>query len=50
MQRGVEMHVQDGGETRLAYTFRTIGEAAEMMAYLKDFFPEGRFIIQPLRH
>ncbi|MFT7311220.1 MAG: hypothetical protein ACI853_001717 [Paracoccaceae bacterium] len=46
----VEMKVHDGGENILAYTFGSLAEAASMRAYLKDFFPQATFVIQPLRH
>lgn len=45
----VEMHVQDAGEEILYYTFSSITEASEMLAFLKEFFPAGTFMIQPLR-
>lgn len=46
----VEMRVEDGGEEILRYSFKTIGEAAEMLSFLKDFFPAGTFLIHPVRH
>lgn len=46
----VEMFVQDGGEDVLYYSFSSIAEASEMLAFLKEFFPSGTFLIQPLRH
>jgi len=46
----VELRVRDGGEDVLQYSFKTIKEASEMLAFLKDFFPAGTFVIQPLRH
>lgn len=46
----VELRVEDGGEEVLRYSFGTIGEASEMLAFLKDFFPSGTFLIHPLRH
>lgn len=49
-QRSVELRVQEDGADVLVYVFRTIGEAADMFEYLRDFFPTARFVIQPLRH
>lgn len=46
----IEMKVEDEGKHILSYRFRTIVEASEMFMYLKSFFPDGTFIIQPLRH
>lgn len=46
----VEMFVQDAGEEILHYSFSSISEASEMLAFLKEFFPSGTFLIQPLRH
>lgn len=46
----VEMRVEEDGEEILRYSFRTLREASEMFAFLLEFFPEGTFLIQPLRH
>lgn len=46
----VEMRVEDDGEQILSYSFKTISEASEMLYFLKDFFPSGKFVIQPMRH
>lgn len=46
----VEMKVEDGGEAILHYVFPNISDASEMLAFLKEFFPGGTFIIQPVRH
>ena len=46
----VEMKVVDGGVVILSYSFPDIRAATEMFVYLRDFFPEGTFIIQPLRY
>lgn len=46
----VEMRVEDGGEEVLRYSFKTLQEASEMLDFLKDFFPSGTFVIQPMRH
>jgi hypothetical protein len=46
----VEMKVEEAGKEILWYSFKTIKEATEMYSFLRDFFPDGTFIIQPLRH
>ncbi|MEO9824897.1 MAG: hypothetical protein ABJF50_10835 [Paracoccaceae bacterium] len=46
----VQMRVEDAGEVELEYTFSSLSEASEMLAFLKDFFPSATFLIQPLRH
>ena len=46
----VELHVEEFGECVLEYKFRSLAEASEMLAYLKDFFPSATFLIQPVRH
>jgi hypothetical protein len=46
----IEMKVEDAGKEILCYFFKNIKEVTEMFIYLRDFFPEGAFIIQPLRH
>jgi len=46
----IEMKVEDGGELILSYHFRSVAEASEMLLFLRDFFPEGTFVIQPLPH
>lgn len=48
--RTVEFRVQQNGEDVLIYTFKAIDEAAEMFDFLRGFFPDARFIIQPVLH
>ncbi|MEL6516863.1 MAG: hypothetical protein AAFO80_03480 [Pseudomonadota bacterium] len=48
--RQVELRVQEDGADVLVYAFRGLDEAAEMFAFLRDFFPNARFVIQPLHH
>ena len=50
MTQLVEVRVRDSGDEILAYTFNTLGEASEMLNFLKDFLPDATFVIQPLRH
>ena len=46
----VELRVRDGGEDILVYAFKNPSDAGEMIRFLSEFFPDGEFIIQPLRH
>ncbi|MEM1428662.1 MAG: hypothetical protein AAGG09_04315 [Pseudomonadota bacterium] len=47
----VELRVEEeNGQALLVYALRSLGEASEMILFLKDFLPEARFVIQPLRH
>ncbi len=46
----VELRVRDRGEDILVYAFKNPSDAGEMIRFLADFFSEGEFIIQPLRH
>lgn len=48
--RGIELRVDQDGETILIYVFKAVSEAAEMFVFLRDFFPEARFIVQPVTH
>ena len=49
-RRGVELRVQEEGEDVLDYAFKAVDEAAEMLNFLREFFPRARFVIQPLTH
>ena len=46
----VELIVRDAGADLLRYNFGSLADASEMLVFLKDFFSEATFIIQPLRH
>ena len=46
----IEMKVEDAGKEILCYCFKSVKEASDMFVFLRDFFPDGTFIIQPLRH
>lgn len=50
MTTGVELRVSDGSEEVLVYAFKTAAEAGEMIHFLSEFFPNGRFLVQPMRH
>lgn len=47
---GIEMQVIDDGVLALHYSFNTIAEAAEIIDFIKEFFPKAKFVIQPLKH
>ncbi|MEO0917117.1 MAG: hypothetical protein AAFY31_09070 [Pseudomonadota bacterium] len=49
-RQGVELRVDQNGETLLVYAFKAVSEAAEMFEFLREFFPDARFVIQPLAH
>jgi hypothetical protein len=46
----VQMRVEEAGEAILVYTLPSVGEAAEMMVFLREFLPSARFVLQPLPH
>lgn len=46
----IEMRVENDGVEVLKYTFSSLAEASEMFSFLKEFFPAGTFLIQPVRH
>ena len=46
----VELRVRVDGEELLFYTFRSVSEAAELIQFLSDFFPNGQFLVQPRSH
>lgn len=46
----VELKVEEEGRVILRYTFPYLRDATEQFVYLRDFFPQSTFIIQPLRH
>ncbi len=46
----LRVRVRERGADQLVYTFRSIAEASEMMAFLKDFFPAATFELAPVRH
>jgi len=46
----LELRVQEDGSDTLIYTFRSVTDAAEMVAFLKDFFPKADFVLGPVRH
>ena len=49
MQSGMlELKVQEGGKDELIYQFQSVAEATAQVLFLKEFFPNARFVIQPL--
>ncbi len=46
----IEMIVRDAERDLLRYSFADLGEASEMMMFLKDFFENVSFVIQQQRH
>lgn len=48
MQRGVRLAVLEAGEERLVYAFQSAGEAAEMIGFLREFWPAAEFVVEPL--
>jgi hypothetical protein len=46
----LELRVHEHGRDQLVYTFRSVAEASEMTAFLREFFPEAQFILMPVRH
>lgn len=44
---GIRFFVEMNGKEEISYHFDTISEALEMLEFIKDFFPTGRFVIQP---
>ena len=50
MQLGwIEMRVQEDGTDQLVYQFETMAEAMEIFHFIREFFPNATFILQPLR-
>lgn len=47
---GMRMAVLEGGEEILVYVFAQASEAAEMMTFLRGFFPKAEFVLEPVRH
>ena len=46
----VELRVRDEAQEILVYTFKSAGEAGEMIQFLTEFFPDATFLVQPLTH
>ena len=50
MSGAVELRVKEGSEDILVYTFGSAKEAGEMIAFLTEFLPGVRYLVQPLTH
>lgn len=50
MPAKVELRVAKDGEETLVYMFERPAAAAEMIAFLSEFWPDAEFVLQPLRH
>ena len=46
----LELRVHERGADQLIYTFRSVEDASEMAAFLREFFPDAEFILMPVRH
>jgi hypothetical protein len=46
----LELRVHERGEDQLIYTFRSVRDASEMAAFLREFFPDADFVLMPVRH
>lgn len=46
----LELRVHERGVDQLVYTFRSVQDASEMAAFLREFFPDAEFILMPARH
>ncbi|MEM9047548.1 MAG: hypothetical protein AAGC92_02405 [Pseudomonadota bacterium] len=47
---GVRFSVELEGEEILVYHLATLGEAHKIFSFLKDYFPEARFVFEPVLH
>ena len=47
-KRGVRLAVLEASEEKLVYAFETAGEAAEMIAFLREFLPEAEYVVEPV--
>lgn len=46
----VELTVKRAGVVELVYVLKSLREAAEYMEFLRAFWSDATFLIQPLRH
>ena len=47
---GVRFSVEEASEDILVYHCANIHEAREIFEFIRDFFPEAKFVFQPLVH
>lgn len=46
----VRFSVRRSGEEMLVYHFDTNREAIKMLHFLRDFFPDAQFVVEPALH
>lgn len=46
----VELTVSRAGRVELVYVLKDAAEAAEYIGFLRDFWADAEFLLQPLRH
>ena len=46
----IRFFVEVDGREEVSYQFDTISEAVEKLDFIKDFFPNARFIMEPVLH
>ena len=47
-KRGVRLAVVQAGVEELVYGFESAAEAAEMIDFLREFWPGAEFVVEPL--
>ena len=47
---GVRFSVRENGQDVLVYHYSRLEEAAEIYAFIRDFFPHAEFVFEPLVH
>ncbi len=50
MIAGVRFAVRENDEDVLVYHAATVREAVERLAFVREFFPNAKFVFEPLRH
>ena len=46
----VELTVSRAGTVELVYVLKNVGEATEYIVFLRSFWDDAEFLLQPLRH
>ncbi|MGD1924482.1 MAG: hypothetical protein ACFB03_09855 [Paracoccaceae bacterium] len=46
----VRLIVENDGKIELSYHFGTLNEAMEIFDFIRDFFPNARYVIEPALH
>jgi hypothetical protein len=47
---GVRFSVRENGQDVLVYHYARMEEAAEIYAFIREFFPQAEFVFEPLVH